>query len=154
MTEAEEPDEPRWLTEAALLVIHARQIERYGGAHGILDENVVRSALARPIHRWAYDDEADLSDLAAAYLVAFARSQGFRDGNERTALAAALVVLALNGHELHVPPTELYALCMKAATGNADDGVSGPEALQRVRSRGHDAVLVASKRLQRDLEGA
>jgi death-on-curing protein len=104
-----------------LLAIHARQIERYGGAHGILDGNVVRSALARPIHRWAYDDDADLSDLAAAYLVGFARSQGFRDANERTALAAALVVLALNGYELHVPSKELYAVCMKAALSEADD---------------------------------
>jgi hypothetical protein len=37
------PDEPRWLTEPTLLAIHAQQIERYGGAHGILDENVVLS---------------------------------------------------------------------------------------------------------------
>jgi death-on-curing protein len=109
------------LTESSLLAIHARQIERYGGAHGILDGNVVRSALARPIHRWAYDDEADLSDFAAAYLVGFSRSQGFRDGNKRTALAAALVFLALNGHGLHVQPKELYAVCMKAALGEAGD---------------------------------
>jgi death-on-curing protein len=73
-------EEPRWLTEPVLLAIHAQQIERYGGAHGVLDQNVVRSALARPIHRWAFDDEADLADLAAAYLVGFARSQGFNGG--------------------------------------------------------------------------
>ena len=114
-------DEPRWLTESMLLAIHARQIERYGGAHGILDGNVVRSALARPIHRWAYDGRADLPDLAAAYLVGFSRSQGFRDGNKRTGLSGSLVFLALNGYELHVPAGELYTLCMKAATGGADD---------------------------------
>lgn len=39
-------EEPRWITEPVLMAIHARQIERYGGAHGVLDENVVRSALA------------------------------------------------------------------------------------------------------------
>lgn len=116
-------EEPRWLTETMLLAIHARQIERYGGAHGVLDANVVRSALARPIHRWAYDEDADLADLAAGYLVGFARSQGFRDGNKRTALASALVFLSLNGHALHVPPAELYALTMRAATKQADDRV-------------------------------
>jgi death-on-curing protein len=86
-------EEPRWLTEAMLMMIHAQQVERYGGAHGILDPNVVRSALARPINRWAYDQDADLADLAASYLVGFARSQGFDDGNKRTGLAPALVRL-------------------------------------------------------------
>jgi death on curing protein len=115
------PAEPRWLTEPTLLAIHAQQIERYGGAHGILDENVVLSALARPIHRWSYDSNADLADLAAAYLVGFARSQGFRDGNKRTGLACALVFLALNGASLHVPPAELLALTMAVANNQGDD---------------------------------
>lgn len=105
-----------------LLMIHARQVERYGGAHGVLDENVVLSALARPRQKWAYGDP-DLADLAAAYLVGFARSQGFNDGNKRTALAAALVFLRLNGHAVHVPPKELYALVMQAANNQVDDDV-------------------------------
>ncbi len=117
-------EEPRWLTEAVLLTLHAQQIERYGGAHGVLDQNVVRSALARAINRWAYDEEADLADLAAACLVGFARSQGFNDGSKRTGLACALVFLRLNGFVLHVPGKELYALTMQIATGEADDRVA------------------------------
>ncbi len=105
------------------MAIHAQQLERYGGAHGIVDENVVLSALARPLHRWSYDAEADLADLAAAYLVGFARSQGFRDGNKRTGLAAALVFLALNGSSLHVAPAELFALTMAVANNKADDSM-------------------------------
>ena len=114
-------EEPQWLTEAMLLAIHAQQIERYGGAHGVLDQNVVRSALARPIHRWAYDEEADLADFAAGYLVGFARSQGFNDGNKRTGLASALVFLHLNNRGLHVPGKELYALTMQVATDELND---------------------------------
>ena len=114
-------EEPRWITEPTLLAIHAQQIERYGGAHGVLDKNVVLSALSRAMHRWTYDPSADLPDLAAAYLVGFARSQGFKDGNKRTGLACALVFLALNGAALHVPGPELYALTMAVATGQADD---------------------------------
>ena len=116
-------EEPQWLTESMLLAIHAQQIERYGGTHGILDENVVRSALARPIHQFAYLENADLADFAAAYLVGFARSQGFNDGNKRTGLACALVFLAVNGYDLHVSPQELYALTMLAATGRSDDTI-------------------------------
>lgn len=118
-----------------LLAIHAQQIERYGGAHGVLDENVVRSALARPMQRWAYDDDSDLADLAAAYLVGFARSQGFNDGNKRTGLACALVFLSLNGRGLHVPPKELYALSMQAATGRADDQVVAVYIRERMTPR-------------------
>ena len=116
-------DEPHWISQATLLAIHAQQSERYGGRHGVLDNNVALSALGRPRHRWAYDPSADLADLAAAYRVGFARSQGFNDGNKRTALACALVFLGLTGASLHVPPAGLYALTVAAATGKADDQV-------------------------------
>jgi death-on-curing protein len=117
------PAEPRWLSETTLLAIHAQQVERYGGAHGVVDQNVVRSALARPINRWSYDETADLADLAAVYLVAFAGSQGFSDGNKRTGLACALVFLALNGQWFNAEPAELYQLTMAAATNQTDDSL-------------------------------
>jgi death on curing protein len=107
-----------------LLALHAQQVERFGGAHGVIDENVVLSALGRPVNRWAYDESADLADLAASYLVGFARSQGFRDGNKRTGLSTALVFLGLNGVTLDVPPGELYALTMAVATNQGDDATA------------------------------
>ena len=113
--------EPRWLTETTLLAIHAQQVERFCGAHGVHDHNVVLSALARPQQRWSYDESADLADFAGAYLVGFARSQGFNDGNKRTGLACALVFLALNGAALHVNGAELYSITMKVATNQAGD---------------------------------
>jgi death on curing protein len=115
--------EPKWLTVPMLLAIHARQVERYGGSHGILDENVAHSALARAENRWAYDEACDLADLASAYLVGFARTQGFNDGNKRTALACSLVFLRLNGYAVHVPGAEIYALTMKVALGEIGDDV-------------------------------
>jgi death-on-curing protein len=117
-------EEPRWITEPILLAIHAQQIERYGGAHGIVDQNTVLSALARPINRWAYEHGSDFADLAAAYLVGFARAQGFRDGNKRTGLACALVFLAMNKLAIHVPAAELISLTMAIATGKADDAIA------------------------------
>ncbi len=114
-------EEPKWLTEPTLLGLHAQQVERFGGKHGVRDKSVVLSALARPVNRRAYDPDADLADLAASYLVGFARSQGFNDGNKRTGLACALVFLHINGAPLHARPAELYALTMGAATGRADD---------------------------------
>lgn len=113
--------EPRWITEHMLLAIHSQQVERYGGLHGVLGQNVILSALARPINRWAYNEGADWADPAAAYLVDFARTQGFNDGNKRTALACALVFLALNGLRPEIPAEELYAMTMAVANNQADD---------------------------------
>lgn len=121
MTERSIAAEPRWITEHMLLAIHSQQVERYGGLHGVLDQNVILSALARPTNRWADDETADWAVLAAAYLVGFARTQGFNDGNKRTALACALVFLALNGIQPDIPPEELYAMTMAVANNQADD---------------------------------
>jgi death-on-curing protein len=114
-------DESKWITEPMLMAIHALQVERYGGRHGVRDKNAVLSSLARPRHRWADDAGADLADLAAGYLVGFGQAQGFIDGNKRTALACALVFLDINKAPLHVESIDLLTLTMDVATGRADD---------------------------------
>jgi death on curing protein len=113
--------EPRWITEEILFVIHAQQVERYGGSHGVLDGNVVLGALHRPINRWAYEESADFADLAASYLVAFAGSQGFNDGNKRTGLACALVFLGLNSVSFEADAEELYEVTLRVATRQIED---------------------------------
>jgi death-on-curing protein len=116
--------EPRWITEEILFVIHAQQVERYGGSHGVLDKNVVLGALHRPINRWAYEEavaSADFADLAASYLVAFAGSQGFNDGNKRTGLACALVFLGLNSVSFEADAEELYDVTLRVATHQIAD---------------------------------
>jgi death-on-curing protein len=120
MKSAGKKKEPRWITEESLFVLHAQQIERYGGLHGVLDRNLVLAALARPKNRWAYEP-ADLPDLAALYLVAFAGTQGFNDGNKRTGLACALVFLGLNGVSLDADPQELYEVVLRVATHQIGD---------------------------------
>ena len=114
-------EEPRWITEEILFVIHAQQVERYGGSHGVLDKNVVLGALHRPINRWAYEESADYADLAASYLVAFAGSQGFNDGNKRTGLACALVFLGVNSVSFEAGAEELYEVTLKVATHQIAD---------------------------------
>jgi death-on-curing protein len=109
-------DEPQWIDAETLHLIHAQQLERFGGSPGVLDGGVVESALNRPVNRWHYGGpDVDLADMAAAYLYGFAQSQGFVDGNKRTGLAVALVFLAVNGKRLHVPGEDLYRLVMSVA---------------------------------------
>ena len=108
--------EPKWIGSEALRILHAQQLERFGGMGGFVDENVVESALARPRNLYAYREDVDLADLGASYLFGLAQKQGYADGNKRTAVAAMLVFLHINGKPLHVPPPELYRIAMDVAT--------------------------------------
>jgi death-on-curing protein len=109
-------DEPVWIDPETLHILHAQQLERFGGSPGVIDRGVVESSLNRARNRYHYGGrDVDLADLAAAYLFGFAQSQGFVDGNKRVALASALVFLAVNGRPLHVPPVELYGITMAVA---------------------------------------
>lgn len=112
-----ERKEPIWLSLEALLLLQRQQIERFGGQPGILDRNVVESALARPRNVFGYRESADLADFAAAYLFGFAAKQGFVDGNKRIGVASMLVFLHLNGSPLHVGQPELYRVAMGVARG-------------------------------------
>jgi death-on-curing protein len=108
--------EPKWISLKTLHLLHAQQLERFGGRPCILDSGVVESALNRPANRYFYGgDEVDLADLAAAYLYGFGQSQGFADGNKRTVVAVMLVFLVINGRPLHVPGPDLYRVAMAVA---------------------------------------
>ena len=55
-----EPKEPLWITYEQAVAIHSRQLRRFGGAPGLRDEGMLRSALERPIDKWRYEQ----SDMA------------------------------------------------------------------------------------------
>ncbi len=77
--------------------LHDSIIDASGGSKGFHDETLVKSALARPLQT-AFGEEIypDLFSKAAALLESIARNHGFRDGNKRTAMAAAVLFLQLN----------------------------------------------------------
>ena len=58
-----------------------------------------------------------LFEQAAAYAFHICQNHPFIDGNKRTALAAALVFLDLNGIEIDDPEEQLYSLMMEVADG-------------------------------------
>jgi death-on-curing protein len=85
-----------YLTLADILYIHDEQLHLYGGAVGTRDEGLVLSALLRPQTGYY----ADVIEEAAALWESLAMNHGFVDDNKRTAFAATVVFLALNGVEL------------------------------------------------------
>lgn len=113
--------EPEFLTLDEVLGMHADQIRVYGGASGLRDLELLRSAISMP--ETTFDDEylhPSVFEMAAAYLFHLARNHPFVDGNKRTALMCALVFLGLNGERLQADPGELYSLVDGVAAGEVD----------------------------------
>ncbi len=105
--------EPRWLNHADVEALHTLAIQRAGGTHGLRDENLLESALARPLNLHAYGEQ-DLFELAACYAEGIARNHAFLDGNKRTGFAAALMFLRDNGYEVLPREDEVYVSMMEA----------------------------------------
>jgi len=106
--------EPIFLTLDEVLQIHTRSLAEHGGMEGTRDPDLVDSALASAKNTFFYGS-GDLFDVAAGYAFHLAESQAFFDGNKRTAVAAALVFLALNGVYAQPPKWELYLAMMGLA---------------------------------------
>jgi death-on-curing protein len=87
---------PKWVTYEQAIAIHARQLRRFGGAPGLRDEGMLRSALERPINKWQYE-QAELAVLAAAYGFGVAKNHAFVDGNKRIAFMTTVIFLRKNG---------------------------------------------------------
>lgn len=109
-------NEPQWLDIDIVLDFHAEQLALFGGAEGSRDCGLLESALARPLNKFAYG-ETEMAALAAAYGFGIARNHPFVDGNERTALAAMIVFLGLNGIDLDVPQGAATAAVLSLAAG-------------------------------------
>jgi death on curing protein len=112
--------EPEWLDLGIVLDFHAEHLALFGGADGVRDIGLLESALARPINKFTYG-EADFAVLAAAYGFGIARNHPFVDGNKRTALAAMIVFLGLNGVDLDAPPEAATAIVLSLAAGEINE---------------------------------
>ena len=108
-------NEPLWISEEIVRVIHQDQIQQHGGRLGIRDENILSASLARPRHLFVYN-QPDLFDLAAAYGYGLVKNHPFIDGNKRTAFVIMTTFLLVNGYLLDVPEMEVVEMIERLAT--------------------------------------
>jgi death on curing protein len=109
---------PRFLTLEDVLFLHEDRIARYGGTRGVRDIELLQSALGMPSATFsgALLHES-MPHMAAAYLFHIAKNRPFLDGNKRTALAAAIAFLEINGWSLDADPDELIETVLGVAAG-------------------------------------
>jgi death-on-curing protein len=110
----------RWIDRRSLLLLHDESLAEHGGAPGLRDEGLLKSALARPLHLVTYGGP-DVADLAAAYSVGLAKNHPFIDGNKRVAFLALGLFLALNGKRLVVTQAEATLAMLDVAASAIDE---------------------------------
>ena len=113
-------DEPVFLTVAQVEAFHALALELHGGSDGLRDRSLFEGAVAQAQNVYWYGD-GDLYGIAAAYCFHISQAQAFLDGNKRTAVAAGLAFLKLNGVNTQVELTDrLYHALIEVAEHRLD----------------------------------
>jgi death on curing protein len=113
--------EPVWIDERDALTLHGRLLALYGGAEGVRDDGLLKSALARPQQVYAYADAPDVIDLAATYTVGIVRNHPFVDGNKRTGFVVGILFLELNGYRFTASEEAATQAVMEVAAGSLDE---------------------------------
>jgi death-on-curing protein len=112
--------EPKWLTYDQLIAIHSRQLRRFGGAAGLRDDGLLRSAIDRPINKW-HCEQSELPELAAAYAFGLAKNHPFVDGNKRIAFMSMMTFLRKNGVRFAPEPAHATSMIMSLAAGEVSE---------------------------------
>jgi death-on-curing protein len=118
-------EEPKWVTYDQVVAIHSRQLRRFGGAPGLRDDGMLRSALERPVNKWQYEqadlDASDLATLAAAYAFGLAKNHAFVDGNKRAAFMTMVVFLRKNDVRFAPDQAHATAIMISLAAGEVSE---------------------------------
>lgn len=107
----------RYLTGEQVLAIHDYLIEQTGGRHGVRDLQLFLSVLAKP-KQSAFRQELHpgLFLKAAVVLEGFAHFHVFVDGNKRTAFAAGVRMLEMNGYRFTAGNTAAENFLVRVVT--------------------------------------
>ena len=112
---------PVWIDERDALVLHDRLLALHGGASGLRDDGLLKSALARPQQHFAYSESADIIDMATAYTAGIVCNHPFVDGNKRTGFVVGILFLELNGYRFTASEEDAAQAVLELAAGKLDE---------------------------------
>jgi death on curing protein len=110
-----------WIEERDALALHDRLLALHGGAVGLRDDGLLKSALARPQQHFAYAESPDIVDMAAANTWGIVRNHPFIDGNKRTGFVVGVLFLELNGYRFNASEEDAAQMVLELASGNLDE---------------------------------
>jgi death-on-curing protein len=112
---------PVWIDGGTALALHERLLALHGGAAGLRDDGLLKSALARPHHLLAYAESPNIVDLAAAYTAGIVRNHPFVDGNKRTGFVVGILFLELNGYRFRASEEDAAQAILLLASRKLDE---------------------------------
>ena len=112
---------PVRIDERDALALHDSLLARHGGAVGLRDDGLLKSALARPRQQFAYAKSPDIVHMAAAYAWGIVRTHPFIDGSKHTGFVVGILFLELNGYRLSASEVDAAQAVLELASGNLDE---------------------------------
>src|SRR5437899_361305 len=113
--------EPAWIEEREALVLHDRLLALHGGAAGLRDNSLLKSALARAQQHFAYGKPVEIIKMATAYTAGIVRNHPFVDGNKRTGFVVGILFLELNGYRFTASEESATQAVLELASGTLDE---------------------------------
>jgi death-on-curing protein len=110
-----------WIDERDALALHDRLLALHGGAAGLRDDALLKSALARPQQHLAYAESPDIINMATAYTAGIVRNHPFVDGNKRTGFVVGILFFELNGYRFTASEEDAAQAVLELAAGNLDE---------------------------------
>jgi death-on-curing protein len=139
--------EPAWIEEREALALHDHLLALNGGAPGLRDGALLKSALARPQQHYAYGESRDSIHLAAVYTYGIVRNHPFVDGNKRTGFVVKILFLELNGYRFVA--SEDAAAAGRAGTGGRASGRSSLRCFSARQCDAAEEVAIPTKHPER-----
>lgn len=103
------------LSEVEVIAVNEEMVSKYGGLHGVRDLALLKSALSRPRTTIGFQDAYKSTfDKAASLFHSLINNHPFLDGNKRTALFSAILLLEYNGWEVMFKRKEVIKFTLKA----------------------------------------
>lgn len=106
------------ISEQEALEIHTILIERFGGANGIRDKELLDSALNRPYQTFdGHELYPTPIEKAAAILESIVKNHPFTDGNKRTGYVLARLLLMNNQLDIDTDEDQKYQFVISISIG-------------------------------------
>lgn len=103
-----------------MLAIHDAQLAEHGGAVGVRDPGLLKSALDRPKNAEAYSD-IGVPALSALYTLGIIKNHPFVDGNKRVGAVLLETFLEDHGYELNASGPDLLATIVAVAASKLSE---------------------------------
>ncbi|MBO7424536.1 MAG: type II toxin-antitoxin system death-on-curing family toxin [Clostridiales bacterium] len=110
------------LSKDQIILLHNLIYERYGGNVGVLNEDMLDSALQAPFQTFGGEDLIpDTKEKIVRLAYGLIKNHAFQDGNKRIGALVLLMLLELNGYHVNTTNEEFADIIIGIAASEKDE---------------------------------